>query len=79
MTDIVSMLRMAAKFPEDLVSERLLIEGADEIKRLRAAIKTAENTARLNLKVAKDRGAEIDRLKSQMSPSGSEKNDGHAI
>jgi hypothetical protein len=39
-------------------------EAADEIERLWAALRTCENTAKLNLKVAKDRGAEIARLNS---------------
>jgi hypothetical protein len=33
-----------------------------EVKRLRAREKTLENTAKINLKVAQDRGAEVERL-----------------
>lgn len=43
-------------------------EAANEIKRLRAEVTTIRNTAKINLKVAQERGADNERLRAALEP-----------
>src|SRR4051794_13373543 len=56
--DPVARLRDKSLMLQPPERERIAVE----IERLRAREKTLENTARINLKVAQDRGTEIERL-----------------
>jgi hypothetical protein len=64
MTDIVERLReyaLLGYLPVEVAEG--LPEAANEIERLQAELKTTRNTALINLKVAKDRADEIERLR----------------